>query len=98
MQLIGNIIWLVLAGIWLFVAYVVAGILNCIFIITIPFGVQSFTLASFRAHQGRTNSGRGEVLMSCRASWGVDGPPAPMARAHQMRHGKARDARSILLV
>ena len=31
MQLIGNIIWLVLAGIWLFVAYVVAGILNCIF-------------------------------------------------------------------
>jgi len=37
---VGNIIWLFLAGIWLFIAYVFAGILSCIFIITIPFGVQ----------------------------------------------------------
>jgi uncharacterized membrane protein YccF (DUF307 family) len=47
MKTAGNIIWLVLAGIWLFIAYVFAGILSCIFIITIPFGVQSFKLASF---------------------------------------------------
>lgn len=47
MKTLGNIIWLLLAGIWLFIGYVVAGILNCIFIITIPFGLQSFKLASF---------------------------------------------------
>ncbi|HUW04376.1 MAG TPA: YccF domain-containing protein [Acidimicrobiales bacterium] len=45
MRLIGNIIWLVLCGIWLAIAYVVAGIVNCIFIITIPFGIQAFKLA-----------------------------------------------------
>jgi uncharacterized membrane protein YccF (DUF307 family) len=43
----GNVIWLVLAGIWLFLGYVISGILNCIFIITIPFGVQAFKLAGF---------------------------------------------------
>jgi uncharacterized membrane protein YccF (DUF307 family) len=47
MKTVGNIIWLLLAGIWLFIAYVFAGILSCIFIITLPFGVQSFKLASF---------------------------------------------------
>lgn len=34
MRTLLNILWLVLAGFWLF--HVVAGILNCLFIITIP--------------------------------------------------------------
>jgi uncharacterized membrane protein YccF (DUF307 family) len=42
-----NIIWLVLAGFWLAIAYVVAGLLLCITIIGIPFGVQSFKLAGY---------------------------------------------------
>jgi uncharacterized membrane protein YccF (DUF307 family) len=42
-----NIIWLVLAGLWLAIAYVVAGLLLCITIIGIPFGVQSFKLAGY---------------------------------------------------
>ncbi len=47
MTILGNILWLVLAGIWLAIGYVIAGILNCIFIITIPFGIQSFKLAGY---------------------------------------------------
>ncbi len=42
-----NVLWFVLAGFWLAVGYVIAGIVQCLFIITIPFGVQSFKLAGF---------------------------------------------------
>jgi uncharacterized membrane protein YccF (DUF307 family) len=42
-----NIIWLVLAGIWLALAYVFAGVLLFITIIGIPFGWQAFKLAGY---------------------------------------------------
>ncbi|HZN14742.1 MAG TPA: YccF domain-containing protein [Acidimicrobiales bacterium] len=42
-----NVIWLLFSGIWLALAYVFFGIFQCLFIITIPFGVQSFKLAGF---------------------------------------------------
>jgi len=42
-----NILWLVLCGFWLAIAYVVAGVVMCILIVTIPFGVAAFRLASF---------------------------------------------------
>jgi len=41
-----NIIWLLTFGITLFFGYLFAGILMCIFIITIPFGLQAFKLAT----------------------------------------------------
>jgi len=44
---IGNIIWLVLAGWWLMLVYLIAGIFACITVIGIPFGVQSFKLAGY---------------------------------------------------
>ena len=44
---IGNILWLVLAGFWLAIGYVVAGVLACILIVTIPFGIASFRIAGF---------------------------------------------------
>jgi uncharacterized membrane protein YccF (DUF307 family) len=47
MRLIGNIIWLVFGGLFLALGYVVAGVINCVFIITIPFGVASFRLAGY---------------------------------------------------
>lgn len=47
MTIVGNLLWLVLAGIWLAIGYVIAGVINCIFIITIPFGIQSFKLAGY---------------------------------------------------
>ena len=42
-----NILWLVLCGFWLAVGYVVAGIVMCVLIVTIPFGIASFRLAAF---------------------------------------------------
>lgn len=47
MRLLLNLLWLVLGGVWLFVAYLVAGVIMCLTVIGIPFGVQSFKLAGF---------------------------------------------------
>ena len=40
-----NIIWIVLAGLWLAIGYVAAGLVNMITIVGIPFGIQSFKMA-----------------------------------------------------
>lgn len=42
-----NILWLVLAGLWLAISYVVAGAVMFVTIIGIPFGLQSFKLAGY---------------------------------------------------
>jgi len=42
-----NVIWFVMAGFWLALAYALAGLLMCVLIITIPFGIASFRLAGF---------------------------------------------------
>ncbi|MDX2381008.1 MAG: YccF domain-containing protein [Acidimicrobiia bacterium] len=47
LRTIGNILWFVLAGIWLAIGYALAGLVMCITIIGIPFGIQSFKLAAF---------------------------------------------------
>ena len=47
MRVILNLIWLVLCGIWMAIGYGLAGIVACILIITIPFGIQAFKLAGF---------------------------------------------------
>jgi uncharacterized membrane protein YccF (DUF307 family) len=46
-RLILNVLWLVLAGFWLALGYLFAGILMCLLIITIPFGIASFRLAAY---------------------------------------------------
>ena len=45
MKTIGNIVWFVLCGVWLGIAYLLAGLLSCVTIIGIPFGIASFKLA-----------------------------------------------------
>lgn len=45
MRTIGNILWVVFAGIWLALGYALAGLVLCITVVGIPFGVQSFKLA-----------------------------------------------------
>ena len=45
MKTIGNILWFVLAGIWLAISYALSGLVLCITIIGIPFGVQAFKLS-----------------------------------------------------
>ena len=47
MRTIGNILWLLLAGLWLAISYALAGVINAVFIITIPFAIQSFKLAGY---------------------------------------------------
>ncbi|MFC5185653.1 YccF domain-containing protein [Actinomadura harenae] len=47
MRFLLNIIWLVFAGFWMALGYAVAGIICCILIITIPFGIASFRIAAF---------------------------------------------------
>jgi uncharacterized membrane protein YccF (DUF307 family) len=42
-----NVIWLVLCGFWMALGYVAAGIICCILIITIPFGIASFRIAAY---------------------------------------------------
>ncbi|EMD27141.1 YccF domain-containing protein [Amycolatopsis azurea] len=47
MRLILNVIWLVLCGLWMALGYIVAGVICCILIVTIPFGLASFRIAAY---------------------------------------------------
>ena len=47
MRIVLNVLWLVLSGLWLAIAYVFVGLVLCILIITIPFGIASFRIAAF---------------------------------------------------
>jgi uncharacterized membrane protein YccF (DUF307 family) len=42
-----NVLWLALCGLWLAIGYAVAGVVMCILIITIPFGIAAFRLAAY---------------------------------------------------
>jgi uncharacterized membrane protein YccF (DUF307 family) len=65
-----NIIWLILAGIWLFIAYLIAAVLCFIFIITIPFGVAALRVGVYALWPfGRTvvkkpSAGGGSVIVN----------------------------------
>lgn len=57
-----NIIWLVCGGLWLALGYVLAGIICCVLIVTIPFGIASFRIAGYALWPfGRTVVDRGRV-------------------------------------
>lgn len=47
MRTILNVLWLPLSGLWLALGYAVAGVVMCLLIITIPFGIASFRLAAY---------------------------------------------------
>lgn len=47
MRTLGNLLWLLLAGIWLAIGYAIAGIVSFVLVVTIPFGVASFRLAGY---------------------------------------------------
>ena len=50
MSIIGNLIWLVLGGLVVAIIYFVVGLLMCITIIGIPFGLQLFKLGAYALH------------------------------------------------
>ena len=43
---LANVLWVIFAGIWLWISHVVAGIAYCLTIIGIPFGFSHFRLAA----------------------------------------------------
>lgn len=68
MKTLLNIVWLVLAGIWLALLYALAGVIMCVTIVGIPFGVAAFRLTSMvlwpfgRQAVKRTDAGTGSAL------------------------------------
>jgi uncharacterized membrane protein YccF (DUF307 family) len=68
MRLILNLIWLVLCGLWMALAYVVAGLICFVLIITIPFGIGAFRIANYvlwpfgRTIEPRRRAGVGSVI------------------------------------
>jgi uncharacterized membrane protein YccF (DUF307 family) len=47
MRIVLNVIWLLLCGIWMALGYGIAGVICCVLIVTIPFGLASFRIADF---------------------------------------------------
>ena len=47
MRFVLNVLWLVLAGLWMAIGYACAGVVCFVLIITIPFGVASLRIAMF---------------------------------------------------
>jgi uncharacterized membrane protein YccF (DUF307 family) len=68
MRTIGNIIWFVLSGVWLAIAYTLAALVMFILIITIPFGIASLRIAAFclwpfgRVIIRRSDAGAGSAI------------------------------------
>lgn len=40
-----NVVWFLIAGVWIFVSHVLLGVSLCVTVIGIPFGIQHFKLA-----------------------------------------------------
>lgn len=70
MKTIGNILWFIFGGIWIALGYAIGGLIMCITVIGIPFGIQAFKLAGLalwpfgRTATMRTSSGFLEVLFN----------------------------------
>ena len=47
LRLVLNVIWFVIAGWWLALLYLLAGLIACVLIVTIPFGIACFRLAGY---------------------------------------------------
>jgi len=71
MRTILNIIWLVLCGFWMAIAYAVAGLICFLFfflVITIPFGIAAFRIAGYvlwpfgRTIEQRRSAGLGSLI------------------------------------
>lgn len=68
MRVVLNVIWLVLCGWWMAIAYAVAGLICFILIITIPFGIAAFRIAGYtlwpfgRTIEARRGAGLGAVI------------------------------------
>ncbi len=68
MRLILNLIWLVLCGLWMAIGYLLAGLVAFVLIVTIPFGIAAFRIASYvlwpfgRTIEPRQDAGVGSLI------------------------------------
>lgn len=68
MRVILNVIWFVLAGLWMAIAYAIAALIMFILIITIPFGVAALRIGIFalwpfgKTVVRRTDAGAGSAI------------------------------------
>ena len=79
MRFVLNVIWFVFAGLWMAILYTLAGVIACILIITIPFGIASFRIAGYalwpfgrdivRRHDAGAASAIGNVLWILLFGW-----------------------------
>lgn len=79
MRLLLNIIWFVLAGLWMAIGYAIAALICFILIITIPFGIASLRIAIFalwpfgktviRRPDAGIASGLGNILWFLLCGW-----------------------------
>ncbi len=79
MRIIGNLVWLVISGIEMAIAYVLAGVLCVLFIVTIPLAVPVFRLAGYalwpfgrvvvRREDASAGSAMGNVVWLVVAGW-----------------------------
>lgn len=70
MRTLLNIIWLLFGGIWLWLGYLLAGVIACVFMVTIPAGLACFRIAQYvlwpfgRSVVPLPNAGAGSALMN----------------------------------
>jgi uncharacterized membrane protein YccF (DUF307 family) len=79
LRFILNVIWLVLCGLWMAIAYVLAGLVCFVLIITIPFGIAAFRIAGYvlwpfgrtidRRHGAGFASAIGDILWIVLFGW-----------------------------
>lgn len=69
MRTLLNIIWVIFSGFWLFLGWMLAGVVMCILIITIPFGLQAFKIGLFSLWP----FGRTVVKKETAGAWSVVG-------------------------
>jgi uncharacterized membrane protein YccF (DUF307 family) len=68
MRVLLNLIWLVFGGLWLALGYALAGVIACVLIVTIPFGIAAFRMAAYamwpfgRAIRQRPTAGIGSAI------------------------------------
>lgn len=62
MKTLLNLIWLIFSGLWMALGYVIAGVICCILVVTIPFGIACFRIAAYALWPfGQTVRQRGDA-------------------------------------
>lgn len=79
MRLILNVLWLIFGGLLLALGYALAGVICCLLIVTIPFGIASFRMANYalwpfgrtlvRRPEAGTASDVGNIIWIIVAGW-----------------------------